>query len=90
MGENELMLDVVDKEFYNKVDEMFESKLKYEEIQVIRVKDIKENKVLHHLDYDKLIRFDANLNMYKLLPNGNWVKVENENFKPIVTTIDKH
>lgn len=75
--------------FYKKVDEMFEEKLQYEEIPIIRVKNLKDNKILENLNYDKLLRFDSNLNMYKLQNDGTWVLVDNPNFKPIIVYKEK-
>jgi hypothetical protein len=79
-----------DKQFYEKVDKMFEDKLFYEEISVIRVKDLKADKILENLDYENLLRFDANLNMYKLHTDGTWILVNNENFKPIIVKKEVH
>ena len=79
-----------DEQFYGKVDKMFEDKLFYEEVPVIRVKDLKTDKVLDNLDYDNLLRFDANLNMYKLHTDGTWILVNNENFKPIIINKEVH
>ena len=70
--------------FYNDVDKMFEEKLKYEEVPVIRVKSLQEDKALENLNYDRLLRFDSNLNMYKLQNDGSWVLVQNPDFKPII------
>jgi len=78
-----------DKVFYEKVDHMFEDLLKYEDFPIIRVKDLKINKILENLPYDKL-RFDANLNMYKLLDDGSWVLVNNPDFKPVIVYKEKH
>jgi hypothetical protein len=77
------------KQFDEKVDKMFEEKLHYEEIPVIRVRSLKENRILENLNYDKLLRFDANLNMYKLQNDGNWVLVENPDFKPEIVYKEK-
>lgn len=78
-----------DKIFYDKVDNMFENLLKYEESPIIRVKDLKINKILENLPYDKL-RFDANLNMYKLLEDGSWILVNNPDFSPVIVYKEKH
>ena len=73
--------------FYEKTDKMFGDKLFYEPKNVIRVKNIKEDKILGVLDlnYSKLM-FDSNLNMYKLDEGGIWTLVNNENFKPIIVS----
>ncbi len=73
------------EKFYKRADKMFAEKLSYEPKSVIRVRNVKDNKVLGPLDinYSKLM-FDANLNMYKLGTDGEWTMVNNENFKPIV------
>lgn len=75
--------------FFKEVDKMFEEKLKYEEVPVIRVKNLKTNSILENLNYDK-VRFDVNLNMYKLLDDGLWVIVNNPDFEPIITYRDKY
>ena len=74
--------------FYEKANKMFEDKLQYEDIPVIRVKDLKNNVVLENIGYDK-VRFDANLNMYKLQEGGTWELVNNPNFKPIIVYKEK-
>lgn len=70
-----------DKEFHDKVNEMFEGKLKR---YVVRIKDIANNKILTESDmnYDKVL-FDSNLNIYKI-DGGIPVLVENQNFKAIL------
>lgn len=70
-----------DKEFHDKVNEMFEGKLKR---YVIRIKDLANNKILteNDMNYDKVL-FDSNLNIYKI-DNGIPVLVENQNFKAIL------
>lgn len=70
-----------DKEFHDKVNEMFEGKLKR---YVVRIKDIANNKILTESDmnYDKVL-FDSNLNIYKI-DGGMPVLVENQNFKAIL------
>ena len=70
-----------DKEFHDKVNEMFEGKLKR---YVIRIKDLANNKILTESDmnYDKVL-FDSNLNIYKI-DGGMPVLVENQNFKAIL------
>lgn len=77
------------EQFYNKVDKMFEDKLYYEEVPVVRVKSLKEDKVLENLPYEKL-RFDSNLNMYKLLEDGTWVLVQNPDFKPVIVNKENY
>ena len=78
----------MNEEFCGKVDRMFEDNLYYEERPIIRVKSIRENKILENLNYDKLLRFDANLNMYKLSGDGSWVLVNNPDFKPVIVNTD--
>ncbi len=77
------------EKFYEKVDKMFEEKLEYEEIPMIRVKSLKDNRILENLNYDKLIRFDANLNMYKLKNDGGWELVQNPDFKSVIVYKEK-
>lgn len=74
----------MDDKFYEKVDGMFEENLEYEEIPVIRIKDLVNNKILEGEQYETRLRFDVNLKMYKLQDNGDWVLVNNPNFKPVV------
>lgn len=70
-----------DKEFYDKVDHMFESKLKRYKI---RIKDIENDKILTHEDMDyNLVLFDANMNIYKYI-NGVLSPVDNPNFKAVL------
>jgi len=57
----------MDKEFHNKVDEMFESKL---DRNYIRIKDLANDKILDDEDMDyNMVMFDFNLNIYKFV-NG--------------------
>lgn len=77
-------------EFYDKVDKMFENKLFYEEISLIRVKNIKENKILEDLPYEEKLRFDSNLNIYKLQNDGYWSLVNDVNFKAIIVSKEKY
>lgn len=68
----------MDDDFYDKVDDMFESRLKH---YIVRIKDLKENKILSEtdMDYYKFL-FDSDLNIYKIV-DGVPVLVENKNFK---------
>lgn len=75
--------------FFKEVDKMFEEKLKYEEVPTIRVKNLKTNTILENLNYDK-VRFDVNLNMYKLMDDGSWAMVNNPDFKPVIVYKDKY
>ena len=79
----------MENKFHEKVDKMFEEKLQYEEIPTIKVKSLKENRILENLNYDKLLRFDSNLNMYKLQNDGTWVLVNNPDFKPVIVYKEK-
>jgi len=74
-----------DTEFIKKVETMFQENLTYTPKMVLRVKNIKENKVfgINDMNYGK-IRFDHNLNIYKFDEKGEWVLVNNDNFKAIV------
>lgn len=68
----------MDDDFYDKVDDMFESRLKH---YIVRIKDLKENKILSEtdMDYYKFL-FDSDLNIYKIV-DGVPVLFENKNFK---------
>jgi lysine/ornithine N-monooxygenase len=70
-----------DKEFHDKVNDMFEEKLRR---YVVRIKDVANDKILAESDmnYDRVL-FDSNLNIYKI-ENGVPVLVENQNFKAIL------
>ena len=70
-----------DKEFHDKVDKMFESRLTR---HIIRIKDLENNKILTEddMDYDKVL-FDSDLNIYKT-KDGVTTLVENSNFKALL------
>jgi len=72
-----------DKEFYEEVNKTFECNLNYYEIEVLYVKDVKKDEVLRKLPYYKIF-FDNNLNLYKVLDNGNIKKVENKDFTVVI------
>jgi hypothetical protein len=74
----------MDEQFLKKTEQMFEEKLEYEEVPIIRVKSLKDNKILENLNYEKLLRFDSELNMYKLQNDGTWVLINNPDFKPVI------
>ena len=42
-----------------------------------------------NLNYEKLLRFDADLNMYKLQNDGSWILVSNPDFKPVIVMKEK-
>ena len=66
-----------DKEFHDKVDKMFESKLRR---HIVRIKDVENNKILTEEDMDyKRVLFDSDLNIYKIV-DGVPTLVENKNF----------
>ncbi len=69
-----------DQKFFETCDQMFANTLK---LNKIRVFDIKNNTVLHDMNYSKVL-FDNELNIYKKLDDGNIVKVDNPNFKGVV------
>lgn len=73
----------MNKEFHEKVNQMFESSLYYKGVPSIRIKSVKEDKILDNIDYGR-IRFDASLNIYKIQNDGSWKFVFNENFKPVI------
>lgn len=71
----------MDSEFYDKVDEMFESRLKR---HIVRIKDLENNKILAESDMDYTrVLFDSDLNIYKITENGPEL-VENKNFKALL------
>ena len=70
-----------DKEFHDKVDKMFESKLRR---HIVRIKDVENNKILTEEDMDyKRVLFDSDLNIYKIV-DGVPTLVENKNFKAML------
>lgn len=79
----------MDNEFYIDTNKMFEEHLGYNEFMSIRIKDINRNIVLENINYDKLIRFDSEFNIYKLV-NESWELVNNENFKAVVKIGEKY
>jgi hypothetical protein len=72
---------MADEEFYDKVDGMFEARLKR---HIVRIKDIDRNIILTEddMDYSKVL-FDSDLNIYKVT-DGVPVLVENKNFKALL------
>jgi len=70
-----------DKEFHDKVDKLFESRLKR---HIIRVKDMEKDIVLteEDMNYEKVF-YDSNLNIYKMI-DGKLSQVENKNFKALL------
>jgi hypothetical protein len=70
-----------DEKFHDRVDEMFESRLKR---HIVRIKDLENNKILTEIDMDySLVLFDSNLNIYKIV-NGTPELVENKSFKALL------
>lgn len=70
-----------DQDFHNKVDEMFESRLKRDRV---RIMDIEKNRILTESDINySLVLFDSDLNIYKLV-NEQPVLVDNPNFKALL------
>ncbi len=70
-----------DKEFHDKVNDMFESRLKR---YIVRIKDLANDKILTEKDMNyQRVLFDSNLNIYKLT-DGIPRLVEDENFKAIL------
>jgi len=71
----------MDEKFHDKVDDMFESRLKR---HIVRIKDLSNNKILSEtdMDYDKVL-FDSDLNIYKVV-DGVAVLVDNKNFKALL------
>ena len=76
-----------DAEFHKKTDMMFTEKLNYPVKSVIRVKNIKEDKIISEdsMNYSRLM-FDSKLNMYKLGEQG-WILVTDVNFKPVIVEV---
>ena len=70
-----------DKEFHDKVDKMFESRLRR---HIVRIKDLESDKILTEddMNYSKVL-FDSDLNIYKII-DGTPRLVENKNFKAIL------
>jgi hypothetical protein len=70
-----------DKEFHDKVDKMFESRLKR---HIIRIKDLANEKILTEddMNYEKVL-FDSDLNIYKVV-DGVPSLVEDQNYKALL------
>lgn len=70
-----------DEEFHNKVNDMFESRLKK---NIIRIKNIEKDKILteEDMNYSKVV-FDSNLNIYKIV-EGELILIEDDNFKAFI------
>lgn len=70
-----------DKEFHDKVDKMFESRLKR---HIIRIKDMEKDMILTEddMNYEKVL-FDSDLNIYKIV-DGIPSLVDNQNFKALL------
>ena len=73
----------MDNDFFKKVDKMFEDKLAYEDRIVIRIENVKDKTILENINYNYLL-FDSNLNMYKLQPDGKYVKIIVDGFRPVI------
>jgi hypothetical protein len=72
------------KEFHEKVDELFKNNLKYEEMEIIRVKNVSEDKILDNINYGLLL-FDSELNMFKWDDTTKgYCAVSNPNFKAVI------
>ena len=71
----------MDTEFHDKVDKMFESRLKR---HIIRIKDLEKDKILTEddMNYGKVL-FDSDLNIYKVV-DGVLSKIENSNYKALL------
>jgi hypothetical protein len=70
-----------DEDFHDKVDKLFESRLKR---YLVRIKDLENNKILTDKDMDYgLVLFDSDLNIYKLV-GGVPEQVVNKNFKALL------
>ena len=71
----------MDKEFHDRVDKMFESRLHR---NIIRIKDLEKNKILTEddMNYGKVL-FDYDLNIYRVI-DGIASLVENSNYKAIM------
>lgn len=71
----------MDKEFHDKVDNMFESRLRR---HIIRIKDLEKDKILTEddMNYGKVL-FDSDLNIYKVV-DGVLSKIEDSNYKALL------
>jgi len=71
----------MNKEFHDKVDKMFASRLKR---HIVRIKDMENDKILteEDMNYD-LVLFDSDLNIYKLV-DGVPQQIDNQNFKALL------
>lgn len=71
----------MDKEFHDRVDKMFESRLHR---NIIRIKDLEKNKILTEDDMNyKKVLFDSEFNIYRVV-DGVASLVENSNYKALL------
>lgn len=71
------------QKFHADVNLMFESFLKKEDSPIILIKNKKTGEVLKKMKYEKVM-FDSNLNIFKILKNGQIEKVDNPEFEAVV------
>lgn len=70
--------------FHADVDKMFESYLGAKETPVIRI--MKDGKIITKKIYGKVL-FDADLNIYKRLPEGGLEQITDPAFKAVVVKL---
>lgn len=71
------------QKFHADVNLMFESFLKKEDSPIILIRNKKTGEVLKKMKYEKVM-FDSNLNIFKILKNGQIEKVDNPEFEAVV------
>ena len=79
---------MTDEQFYKEIDQIFASYLSTGEKDkfVLRIRDKSKNQILDEgptMNYGKIL-FDSNMNIYKKDNDGNFIKLENDNFEVIV------
>ncbi len=71
---------MADEQFHSDIDKMFEYYLKETPKPLLRV--CKDGKVITKMNYDKVV-FDAEMNIYKILPNGTIERVRDPEFTAV-------
>jgi len=78
----------MENNFFQKTKDMFAKHLDYDEIENLRVLDVTTGQILN-IDYN-LVLFDSDMNFYKKDERGNWMVVNNPNFKAIVAKQEQY
>ena len=80
---------MADEQFYKEIDQIFTSYLSAGDEKgkfILRIRDKVKNQILEEgptMNYSKIL-FDSSMNIYKKDKDGNFIKLENENFEVVV------